>query len=400
MSRSLQAKGYESKVILKKGAQGNESLCEDPPDVLRATLEELESPQWWRSLKLDGIIMVAWARHRDTPIVRAIAASGTPLVLHVDGFGIAYPLFEHVDTFKFFWCQERGTQRGLAARTISFFKTALISCVKLLLRHTYLSYRHLRYATVVSLQTPTSLQRTHRLCTLFGGKEHGINLQLSGYPIPNDFRWDSSIPKEKRIIAIGRWGDLSQKRANVLMDVCEQIAPLHPELQIDIFGTKTEALAHWHSALGVDLQRRIHLHGIQPGKVVARAMQKAQVSFFPSSYEGGPQALFEGLSCGATTVGLDTPYMPGTRWAAACHHGDLAVRDTTEAYVTALDQALGKWERGDYSPEEISNFWLEKTNVQVLLDAMLRAVAQASPARKTKPKNGNRNEAARMTGGI
>ena len=372
LCRGLQEMGYESKVILP-----GPGFAEDPPDVLRATRAELESAQWWSSLNLDGVIMVAWARHRDTPIVRAIATSGTPLVLHVDSAGAAFPLFDQVEYLKTLWRGERGTGLGWGRMSVSFLKRAVVQGIKHLVRHSYLKYRHLRYATVVTCQTPISVERHRRFCAFFGGRENGVNLQLGGVPISGKFRWDSSIPKEKRIIAIGRWEDLRQKRANVLMEVSARIAQLHRDLHIDIFGTKTEALAHWHAALETDLQQRIHVHGQQPGEFLMLALQKAQISYFPSSHESGPQALIEGLNCGVTMVGLDGPDLAVPRWVASCNYGDRVERDTTEAHVAALDLALKKWERGEYSAKEISEFWVPKTEVKAVLKIMLDAAAQA-----------------------
>ena len=372
--RGLQQLGHESKVILLGPAFEGDLPC-----ILRATLPELESADWWRALQLDGVIMVAWARHRDTLIVRAIAASGTPLVMHVDSHGTAFPFFRQIETLKTFWRAQRGTHRGLALRSIYFLKDISRFSAEMLLFNTYRKYRHLRYANVVALTSPSSLKGHQQLCSLFGGKNHGINLQLTGYPIPEHYQWDPSIPKQKRIVAIGRWEALHQKRPYVLMDVCEQIARRHPDLQMDIFGTKTDALAYWHQALGPEVQDRIHVHGVRPGAVVARALQPAQISFFPSAYEGGPQALFECLACGVTTVGLDSPDLPGAGFAADYHHADLAPCDTTEALVAALDRGLKKWERGEYSAQQISETWVPKTHVTSLIKKILALSAQAAP---------------------
>ena len=374
--RGLLELGHESKVVLPgPGFEG------EFPDILRATQQEMESADWWRSLKLDGVIMVAWARHRDTPIVRAISASGTPLVLHVDGNGNPFPLFRQIETIKTLWRCERDTHRGLARRCLSFLTELVKNTVTPLLRHTYHKYKHLQHATVVTHQTPTSLQGHQQLCAFFGGKNHGVNLQLAGYPIPERYTWDPSIPKQKRIVAIGRWKVLRQKRPYVLMAVCASIARKHPDLHIDICGEKTEALEDWHRALEMSVKERIHIHGVQPGEIVARAVKQAQISFFPSSAEGGPQALFEGLACGATTVGLDSPDLPGTRFAADYHHADLASEDTTDAYVAALDQGLKKWERGEYSAQQISACWVPKTHVRKVIEVMMAAAAKAAPAK-------------------
>jgi len=376
MCRTLQKNGYESKVIL---LQNSENKSQD--DILRVTRTELDSTNWWRSLNLDGIIMFGWGRHRDTSIVRAIAASNTPLVIHVDGSGVSFPIFEHRAALKTLWSAECGTGRSLPARAVAFSKAALTSSLKILLRHTYLHCRHLRYATVTTFQTPTSIGRTLRLARLFG-EERNLNLELVGYPVPECYQWDPAVAKEKRIIAIGRWAALRQKRPNILMNVCQQIISLEPDLHIDIFGTRTQELSQWHAGLKAADQSRIHLHGEQPAEILQRAMLRAQISFFPSSHEGGPQALFEGLACGVTTVGLDTPNLPGTRWAHECGHAELATRDNIEEYVAALQRALRKWEAGEYCPEAISGLWKNRTNAAAILHKMM-----AATAKKTEAKN-------------
>jgi len=380
LTRGLQQLGHESKVVLPgPGFEG------EFPDILRATLQEMESADWWRELKLDGVIMVAWARHRDTPIVRAIAASGTPLVLYIDGDGNPFPLFRQIETIKTFWRGERGTYRGCGIRVFSFLKTVITVTVASFLRHSYLKYRHLRHADVVALQTPTSVEGHQQLCSFYGGKNHGVNLQLAGIPTPTSYAWDPSIAKEKRMVAIGRWEMLWQKRPYVLMAVCASIARKHPDLHIDIFGTKTEALANWHLALETSVRERIHVHGFQPGKIVTAAVQKAQISFFPSSIEGGPLSMFECLACGVSTVGLDSPSMPGARWAAQCNHADLAPRDTTEAFVAAIERGLEKWERGEYSAQQISEYWIPRTRPQRILETMLLNAVEAK--RASSPSN-------------
>jgi len=379
LTRELQQLGHESKVILLgPGYEG------EFPDIIRATRQEMESADWWRALKLDGVIMMAWARHRDTPIVQAIAASGTPLVVYIDGNGDSFPVNRQIEFPKTIWRAQRGTHRSWPIRFCSALRTLTVGTAVSLLRHSYLKYRHLLYADVVALQTPTSFEGHQQLCTFYGGKNHGVNLQLVGIPIPTTYAWNPSVAKEKRIVAVGRWHELSQKRPYVLMAVCASVARKHPDLQIDIFGVKTEALAHWHLTLETSVRERIHVHGVQPGKVVNDAMQKAQISFFPSSSEGVPLSLFECLVCGVSTVGLDSPSMPGSRWAAESNHADLAPHDTTEAFVAAIERGLEKWERGEYSAKQISEHWIPITRPQHVIETMLKAVeAKRASSRNT-----------------
>lgn len=376
LCRGLQDMGYESRVIMLGPA-----YPADDPDVIRATPDELASPDWWRSLKLDGLIMVAWARHRETPISRAIVESGTPYVLLLDSTGSGYPLLHQWDALKTFWRAQRGTGRGLIARTAAFLTRAILSGISTLIRHSYLRYRHMRIPNVVICPTPSALERQREFCEFFGGKNHGVNLQLAPHPISDVYQWDPSVQKEKRIIAVGRWNDLCFKRPNVLMSVCGEIARRQPCLHIDIFGVTTKAVDDWHASLDSGVRERIHLHGFQPAAVIAKAEQKAQVLFIPSSSEGGPVALFESLACGTTIVGYNSGHLPGIRWAADRHNGGLAEHDTTESYVGALERELAKWERGEYSPQQISEYWRSKANYHAVLQTMLDA-AQAARSKQ------------------
>ncbi len=371
LCRELQKMGHESRVVLPGPAFDHE-----PSDVLRGSLAELESPEWWRRLNLDGVIMVAWGCHRDTPIVRAIAESGARVILHIDGNCTHFPLYHRRTRLQAFWRTEHDLPHGLFRKGFSVLFQAAWESAFLILKHSYLKYRHLRYLTLLSCQTPTSVEGNLRLCRLFGGRNHGVDVRLMGYPIPGNCEWDGSVKKEKRIIAIGRWDDLRIKRPYVLMAVCEAIARSHPDLKIDIFGTKIDAFDPWFQSLEPSLQENITVHGFQPGEKVAEVLLRSQVTFFPSASEGGPQALFEGLSCGATTVSLDSPYLPGSRWAADVGHADLADADTTEAFVAALDRALRKWERGEYCPRQISEYWVPRTRVDHLLKAMLAVAGE------------------------
>jgi glycosyltransferase involved in cell wall biosynthesis len=364
--RTLQNMGHESKVVLR-----NPAPSPDAPDVIRGTQEQLESPAWWKSLALDGIIMVAWARHRDTPIVRAIKNSGTPLVICIDGTGACYPLIRLADFLKTYWREERGTHRGLGIRTASFVKHITTMGAKLLLVNTYLRYRHLKYASLVCLQTPTSLEQHNRLCNLFGGRHHPVEFLLTGYPINPVYQYNASVPKEKRIIAIGRWDNLREKRTYILMEICKKIARLHADLEIDIFGRTFPEFHQWHNALEPAVRQRIHLLEFQPPSTILHAMQKAQIGLITSSHESFCMAVFEGLACGTTPVGLDSVDLPGIRWAVSKDHGDMVPKDTIEDYVATLDRALKKWETGVYHPEEIGACWAAQNNVHNILSQIL-----------------------------
>lgn len=357
LCRTLQELGYESKVVMPFPEwEGQHS------DVQRATTEELSSPQWWRELGLEGVIVAGWGRHRDTPIVRAIAESGTCCVLSIDGAGSNFPLFDQAAFVQMHWQRERWTGNSLLKRFGSTVWNVARDGAAGLIRNSYLRYRHLRYSDLALCQTPGSTEGHRQLCRLFGGSSHGVRIEHFGCPMPSLFKWDESTPKEKSLIAIGRWDDAKQKRPRLLMKVIEKLFAKDSEVKMEIFGEATPAFKEWHCRLEPSTRSRVTLHGIQPQEVMLSMIRKAQIHFSSSSGEGVPLVLFETLRCGVTSVFLDSLHLPGPRWVAECGHADLVPCDTVDAYVETVERALKKWEEGQYSPEQISSYWIERTN--------------------------------------
>ncbi len=366
LCRALQGLGYESKVLMPPPARK-----ETEPDIQRATMEELTSVEWWRQLGLEGVIVAGWGRHRDTPIVRAIYKSGTCCVLSIDGAGIYFPLLERASVVKSHWQMERWTGDPFLVQCGKAAGHLLRNGAATLIRNSYLKYRHLRFSDLVLCQSPASAEGHKELCTLFGGRSHGIHIEQIGCPVSAFFQWNPSVPKERRIIAIARWDDSRQKRPLLLMKVIEKLALKDREVEVDIFGKPTPALEAWHRSLEPSTQCRVVLHGVQPREVMLPVAIRAQVHFSSASYESGPLVLFEMLRCGVSSVFLDSRALPGPRWVGECGHVDLVPRDTVDAYIETLELALKKWEEGAYCPEQISNYWMERTDPLVLVRKMV-----------------------------
>lgn len=56
-------------------------------DIIRVSMEQLKSADWWRTLKLDGVVLYSWGAPRYTAIARAIKKAGIKMVIHLDGDG-------------------------------------------------------------------------------------------------------------------------------------------------------------------------------------------------------------------------------------------------------------------------------------------------------------------------
>jgi|GEM_PF-673845 len=372
--RGLQQLGYESKAIMP-----GPPMEDDLPDLLRASTEQLSSPEWWRALELDGVIMVAWGMHKHTPIVRAIAEAGIPLALHIDGANVFFPFKHQWDYLKTLWRHESDLDLPKALKVVSCLKRYIVGALVLSIKHSLFKYRHLRYTNLLTCQTPTSVEGHEDLCRAFGGTDHGINITLAGNPVSPCYGWDASVVKQRKVIAVGRWDDFRFKRPKVLAAVAEALLRRNPDVVFDIYGQYTGYLENWHRSLEPSVAARARLHGRQPATVISQSMREAQVFLCPSSSEGAPVAAFEALICSTVPVGIDSPNMPVVRWAAGKNQGEAAERDTPESYVAAVERALCKWQEGQYDPAAIHQYWEQWARMDIFLK---RIIEEAPKARR------------------
>jgi len=86
LCHGLQKAGVESRVILLEGSE-----VQEHPDILRVSLARMESPEFWQTLQLDGVVLIAWMLPCYLKIAQAIRASGTKLISRCDSMGLYDP---------------------------------------------------------------------------------------------------------------------------------------------------------------------------------------------------------------------------------------------------------------------------------------------------------------------
>jgi GalNAc-alpha-(1->4)-GalNAc-alpha-(1->3)-diNAcBac-PP-undecaprenol alpha-1,4-N-acetyl-D-galactosaminyltransferase len=122
-------------------------------------------------------------------------------------------------------------------------------------------------------------------------------------PLPNKPEY---YQKNKNIVALGRLAKV--KRFDFLIAAFARVSDRFPDWQLTIFGEgelRSELAAQIKE---LNLEEQVHLPGRIPEPT--RIMAHADFLVLSSYYEGFPNALLEGMSCGLPVVSVDCPSGP------------------------------------------------------------------------------------------
>ncbi len=300
-------------------------------DIIRVPMEQLKSVDWWRSLNLDGVVLYSWGAPRYTAIARAIKKAGIKLVIHLDTNGD-------------FFLDAAPRKRSLATRLKEAVTHPLIDILRA---------RHLEYADVITCAGPVGesiLQKP------FYGSLKGKFFPFA-CPVSPSMAYDGR-PKEDKIIAIGRWDDVYQKRPELLMQTLSALYASGCTAATDIYGNITEGMRVWHAALPQDVQAKISLVGLVPNHMLYGVYNSAKVLVCPSLYEGSHNVSAEMLCCGGSVVSACQPILlRDVVWYTTRNSGTVAKEDTPESLAAAILEELQQWEQGLRSPAAIAAAW-------------------------------------------
>ena len=187
---------------------------------------------------------------------------------------------------------------------------------------------------------------------------------------------EGSLAKQNRIIAIGRWDDVIQKRPALLTEVIGRLLSRDSHVAVDIVGNLTERIRAWHHGLPPDAARRVHLHGKLPHEEIRRLLLAARVLYCPSAYESFHIASAEALCCGCSVVAADMPTLASVRWFVSRDSGTLAATDDANGHLEALVRELSLWETGGRDPMTISGIWTEILHADKVAERIVKVIAE------------------------
>ena len=351
MSLGLKAVGLEGRAISLAPAREG-----DWPALIRATLSELESADWWRTQQLDGVVFYSWGVARYQKIADAIVSANVRLVHVCDTHGIFSPLSDWKAHVTAAWSHQWYDSQ---------LKKFLRTLAKLPYSHTLGILRQdLPIARMIDTgdfflaATPAAAARFRRFIKILRGAQAADKVRMLPLPVHSHFCYAPSVTKEELVVAVGRW-DHPQKRAGLLMHTIRLTAQARPATRFVIFGKVPPPLAVWHAGLPESIRSRVNLAGVVTSQQLAQVYQRARVMLVSAAYEGCHNASAEAVCCGCSVVAVDTPFMAALAWHASKKSGLLATHASPRALAHSLCDELAAWENGERHPELFGPEWAD-----------------------------------------
>lgn len=326
----------------------------DLPMMRRASRAELESPDWWRALGLDGLVFYTWGHAQYRHMVRAAMTAGIPVAQVADQQGFISPLADwpaHVSAEEaHYWHHPRWRRVARTLLKLPYSTTLRIP------------FRDLPAAKAIAASdlfltaTPSATARYKRFMRRVGMADSARRIHFAPIPVNFHFRHDPSVSKEQEVIAVGRW-DSVQKRTPLLTKTIAAALKKRPGIRFRIFGRVTEELEAWHGSLPESHRTNVHLEGLVSNTELVKAYQSARCMLVSSAYEGCHNASAEALCCGASVVACRSPFLGALEWHTGSASGTLAASPSAEDLSQALLDELAQWDLGNRDAGRISREW-------------------------------------------
>ena len=365
--KTFQQLGIESKLVKLVPAQDDDWT----DDIIRAEYRNLEDPAWWRSHQLDGVILYAWGKACYTPIAKAIHESGAKLVVYLDTGEFVYPWQNWwAKTKLILFCVKNQSPKHWVIRFIKEFLFANLNILNYPKRR-----KHFDYADLIGIPSAGGIENHKKVPFLFSPKSKEAVFLMPG-PVATYQRYNGT-PKENRVMAVGRWDDVAQKRPGYMTSAIDLALKRDGDVEFDIFGQTSEFLSQWHAGLPAPHQRRVVLHGMQQSEILTQYYRRASVCICPSSFEGTHNVSSEAVCNGASLVVANNPFTRVVQWYTTHDSGCVSKEDTPESFGEAIIEELQAWKRGERDPQAISDFWCGRLHAANSVRKILEKLSMA-----------------------
>jgi glycosyltransferase involved in cell wall biosynthesis len=354
VTRGLQSIRVESSSIIV-----GVPLPTDEPDLIRVNYARLTSSVWWKQRNLDGVLLYSWGLPKYNDIAKAIREAGIFLILHQDSSGILFPIV----------CVKGGYH---LKKTYCFiehekFKALLLLVTWIIYRCTFgflkLEFgriKHLSYGNLITCVSPIAVTRYRNYVRRMKHKVLCKRVALLPHPVANYFRYSKGSKTNMRVIAVGRWDDLPQKRAQILIEVINRCLHANHEIVFDILGKITQTMHDWHASLKEQKASRVQLHGTIPNSQLLSYYQRSSILLCTSSHESFHIAAAEALCCGNTVVAPKLDALPSFVWFTENGSGRLSNDETAISIANSLLDEMNDWLAGNRDAKSISDYWCSK----------------------------------------
>lgn len=317
---------------------------------LPATREQFTSSNFWRSLKLDTVVLQGGGDAGIDPVSRAIKDSGAKLFLRLDTDGVVAP---QVDPYLY--CYNLWWWLAYHHRHPAIILALAKATMKTLLPVRFGPGRivnRLKLGDRLLVESRVAGARLQRLLAAFASLE--VAMRVIHLPIPAADEWcyKPDVPKEDLIVSVARWYD-AQKDAKKLIRVLARVLAMHPKFSAIIIGDGDDFLNQLIQRHALSVAHRIHVTGRMAHERIPEHERRAKIFLCTSRAESMSIASAEALCCGCSVVG--PAEIASMHEYTSTESGTLAWTRRTSDFADAVSAEIAGWSTGRRDPSAISS---------------------------------------------
>ena len=355
-------------------ALGAESQPSDAPVIL-TSLANLQRADWWRQWRADAVLFYCWAAPRYEAVSRAIEESGSKLIVRLDTDGVTSPRGNFWPYLAKTFCAFHDEGKPAAALQ-AFAKSVLFRLCPPLYDDKVI--RHLRHADYLAIESPGALQRYQQFLAACGVPELGAKLRVLPHPVPEIFRHDPAVPKQRKLLAVGRW-ESRFKDAPLLVRTLDRVLQREPEYRATIIGSGADLIERLLAKCAGEVRARIDVRPRVPQAQLVREYQEAQIVHVSSRSESFHLAAASGLCCGCSVTGPAA--IPSLVWFSSRASGTVAATRSADDLAEATRAEIAAWRTGHRDPQHISHEWMNVVGTLAVARQCLELLAGAEGRR-------------------
>ncbi|MDZ4200158.1 MAG: glycosyltransferase [Kiritimatiellia bacterium] len=335
LCHGLRRLGVDSRVVLLSGSE-----VQTHPDVLRASMEEMQDVGFWKKLNLDGVVLYAWLLPEYRGIVSAIRNAGVRVIARADSTGLYDPRTDWVEYLReAYWgygserLVKNPPQRALRALLKTGYRF-----VNRTFQRGVVGFADGCHALMV--ESTVSGERMKKFFSSFGRSDLATRVHYVPHAVA------VAVPvapeeKENRIIAIGRWADRI-KNAPLLVRTLGRVLQQRPGWTAQIIGSGEAVLRMLRATLPEAVQEKIEITGRLSHAETLKRLAKTKILLVSSRMDSFNMAAAEALCMGCSVVGGS--HLPSFAEFVSNQSGAIARSYTARGLAEAVQSECALWQ--------------------------------------------------------
>jgi hypothetical protein len=320
--------------------------------VVQNTLADFESEQFWSRNDSDVILAYTWLADSYTPLLEKMKLGGKKVLIKSDSDGrIGYPLPTSYLRIPLF---EGATIRSLARHVWWRLPFKFLHSKRAEQR-----IRQIELSDGVIIESPDALSNLNYFLATWGRRDLIKKTHFIPNPITPEFINSKIDKKENIIVASGRWGDKAKNTWLMAKTIVEFLKERRDYSSV-IIGNGTEKIQSCIKDIPRNVKDRLSIVGFIELNKIKDILSNAKIMFTPSRWESFSLASCEAVCMGCSVVA--TPVESLRYLSMQGFSGTVSSTFSKNAVLAALIHDSTKWDRGDYEPEKIADFWRAKVN--------------------------------------